>query len=172
MGTMRLLGSGSRGHGRRTTLKARPRQRSVPIRASDLAKMTVCEQKLVYEKRYGERLTRAEARLIRGGNQGHMLYLRQAFLLNPRVRSSETKPWCFIASAVFGDAAAETNVLRALRDSVLRRYALGRVFMRLYYRLSPSFAIYVAARPRAQGFMRHALKPAVAIVQWLLERRR
>jgi len=153
-------------------VKAGPRQRSVPIRASDLAKMTVCEQKLVYEKRYGERLTRAEARRIRDGNQGHMLYLRQAFLLNPGVRSSETKPWCFIASAVFGEAAAETTVLRALRDSVLRRYTLGRTLMRLYYRLSPSFAIYLAARPRAQGFMRHALKPAVVIVQWLLERPR
>ena len=84
----------------------------------------------------------------------------------------KSKPWCFIASAVFGEAAAETDVLRALRDSVLRRYALGRAFMRLYYRLSPALAIYLAARPRAQGFMRHALKPAVAIVRWLLERRR
>ena len=172
MGTKSVLGSGSRGHGRRTTLKARPRQRSVPIRASDLAKMTVCEQKLVYEKRYGEWLTRAEARRIRDGNQGHRLYLRQAFLLNPGVRSSETKPWCFIAGAVFGEAAAETAVLRALRDSVLRRYALGRTFMRLYYRLSPPFANYLVARPRLQGFVRNALKPAVAIVQWLLERPR
>ena len=134
--------------------------------------MTVCEQKLVYEKCYGERLTRAEARRIRDGNQGHMLYLHQAFLLNPGVRSSETKPWCFIATVVFGEAAAETTVLRALRDSVLRRYALGRAFMRLYYRLSPSFAVYLAARPRVQGLVRHALKPAISIVQWFMERRR
>ena len=148
------------------------RRRSVPIRASDLAKMTVCEQKLVYEKRYGERLTRAEARRIRGGNEGHALYLRQAFTLNPALHSSETKPWCFIASTVFGEAAEETDVLRAMRDSVLRRYALGRAFMRLYYRLSPALALYLAARPHAQGFVRHALKPAVAIVRWLLERRR
>jgi len=153
-------------------MKGSPRQRSVPIRASDLAKMTVCEQKLVYEKRYGERLTRTQARRIHGGNQGHMLYLRQAFLLNPGVRSSEAKPWCFVASAVFGEAAAETEVLRALRDSVLRRYALGRAFMRLYYRLSPALAIYLSARPRAQELMRHALKPAVAIVRWLLDGRR
>ncbi len=83
-----------------------------------------------------------------------------------------TKPWCFVASAVFGDAAAETKVLRALRDSVLRRYALGRAFMRLYYRLSPALAIYLSARPPAQRFIRHALKPAVAIVRWLLEGRR
>ena len=150
-------------------MKGSQRKRSVPIRASDLAKMTVCEQKLVYEKRYGEQLTRAEARRIRGGNEGHALYLRQAFSLNPAVRSSETKPWCFVASTVFGETAAETNVLRALRDSLFRRYAIGRAFMRLYYRLSPAFAIYLAARPRAQGFVRHALKPAVAIGQWLLK---
>ena len=63
-------------------MKAGPRQRSVPIRASDLAKMTVCEQKLVYEKRYGERLTRAEARRkIYRNNLLDQSFLRRLFAL-------------------------------------------------------------------------------------------
>jgi hypothetical protein len=39
-----------------TRIRLRPKRRA--IRASDLAKMMVCEQKLVFEKRYDERLTR------------------------------------------------------------------------------------------------------------------
>jgi hypothetical protein len=88
----------------RTRLRAKRRA----IRASDLAKMTVCEQKLVFEKRYGERLTRAQEERIRDGNRGHAQYLRQAFMVNPDVHSSKSKPWCFIATELWSEHAAET----------------------------------------------------------------
>ena len=45
---------------RRKKMRIRRRSNFRSIRASDLAKMTVCEQKLVFEKHYGERLTRAQ----------------------------------------------------------------------------------------------------------------
>src|SRR5467141_4154683 len=117
----------------RTRLRAKRRA----IRASDLAKMTLCEQKLVFEMRYGERLTRAQEERIRDGNRGHAQYLRQAFVVNPAVRSSERKPWCFIATDLWGQDAAETCLLRDFRDTVLRRYSFGRALTRIYYRMSP-----------------------------------
>ena len=44
------------------------------------------------------------------------------------MHSSESKPWCFIATELWGEDAAETCALRALRDAILHRYALGRAF--------------------------------------------
>ena len=44
--------------------------------------MAVCEQKLVYEERYGESLTRVQRERIRDGHRGHARSLREAFVLN------------------------------------------------------------------------------------------
>jgi len=152
----------------RTRLPAKRRA----IRASDLAKMTVCEQKLVFEKRYGERLTRGQEERIRDGNRGHAQYLRQAFVVNPDVHSSESKPWCFIATELWGEDAAETCALRALRDAILHRYALGRAFTRVYYRMSPAVAAYLARHPRVGRFAKAGLTPVVAAAKFALRKTR
>jgi hypothetical protein len=149
-------------------MRTRLRAKRCAIRASDLAKMTVCEQKLVFEKRHGERLTRAQEERIRDGNRGHAHYLRQAFVVNPDVRSSESKPWCFIATELWGEDAAETCALRALRDAILRRYALGRAFTRVYYRMSPAVAAYLVPHPFARRLARAALTPVVVAAKFAL----
>ena len=147
-------------------MPARPRAKRRAIRASDLAKMTICEQKLVFEKRYGERLTPSQQERIRDGDRGHARFLRQAFVVNADVRSSESKPWCFIASELWGEGAAETCALRALRDATLRRYALGRAFTRVYYRVSPTVAACLARHPRFRWLAKVALTPVVAVVMY------
>lgn len=146
--------------------RRRPKLRAV--RASDLAKMAACEQKLVYEKRFGERLTRTQRERIRDGNYGHARYLREAFVLNPSVSSSDRKPWCFIATELWGERAPETELLRSLRDEVLRRYWLGRVLMRAYYRSSPAIAAWLACRPHTRQLAKLALTPAVAAARYAL----
>ena len=153
-------------------MRKRRRATRHAIRASDLAKMTVCEQKLLFEKRYGERLTRAQEERIRDGNRGHARFLRQAFVVNPDVHSSESKPWCFIATELWGEDAAETCALRALRDAILRRYALGRAFTRVYYRLSPAVAAYLARHPRVRRLAKAALTPVVAGAEYALRKAR
>ena len=134
--------------------------------------MTVCEQKLVFEKRCGERLTRGQEERIRDGNRGHAEYLRQAFVVNPDVHSSESKPWCFIATELWDEHGAETELLRSLRDAVLRRYALGRAFTRAYYRLSPPVAAYLARRPRAKWLAKAVLAPVMPIAKRALRNAR
>lgn len=125
--------------------------------------MTVCEQRLVFEQRYGEQHTHAQRTRIRDGDRGHARFLRQAFAVNPDLRSSERKPWCFIATELWGEDAAETGALRALRDAILRRYAAGRALTRLYYRHSPAVAAYLSRHPRVRRLARAALTPVVAV---------
>lgn len=153
-------------------MRTRRRPKLRTIRASDLAKMAACEQKLVYEKRYGERLTPIQQERIRNGNRGHTQFLREAFVLNPGVRSSQSKPWCFIATELWGEHAQETQLSRSFRDMVLRRYALGRAMTRAYYRMSPAAAAYLARSPRARRLAKAALTPTIAIARYVLRNAR
>lgn len=50
---------------------------------------------------------------------------------------------CFIASAVFGEDSWQVNTLRTFRDRVLLKTAIGRKTIALYYRYSPSIAMYI-----------------------------
>ena len=165
---MRATAISTPGERGRRRMRAGRRKGLRAIAASDLAKMAVCEQKLVYEKRYGELLTPAQRERIRDGRRGHASYLREAFVLNPRVSSSDSKPWCFIATELWGESADETQLLRAFRDAVLRRHPLGRALIRTYYRRSPAIAAYIVARPHARLLAKLLLFPALVIARHVL----
>jgi hypothetical protein len=52
---------------------------------------------------------------------------------------------CFIATAAYGsETAHELDLLRAFRDRVLMQSAPGRMFVDIYYRLSPPLAEFIA----------------------------
>jgi hypothetical protein len=131
------------------------------IRATDLAKMGYCEQRLVFEKRLGERLTGEQRAGIRRGNSAHDRFLRQSFAVNPSVGSSKAKTWCFVASAVYGPDAPETHRLREFRDTVLRPTAAGRWAIRFYYRVSPQLVQLLTVRPWALRAARAVLDAVV-----------
>ncbi|WP_407648454.1 CFI-box-CTERM domain-containing protein [Gottfriedia endophytica] len=55
-----------------------------------------------------------------------------------RVYYRTTKKACYIATTVYGDVDAWQVVkLREYRDSVLRKKFLGRLFIYMYYLISP-----------------------------------
>lgn len=54
--------------------------------------------------------------------------------------ASSSSGGCYIATMVYGSYdAPQVVVLRRYRDTVLSNYAVGRVFIKFYYRYSPSF---------------------------------
>jgi len=69
----------------------------------------------------------------------------------------ESKPWCFIATAVFGADAPETVGLRHFRDRVLRRSRAGCMAIATYYRWSPAVALYIHKHPAVRLVIAAAL---------------
>ena len=132
-------------------------RRSAPIRATDLAKLGYCEQKAVYEHRFGERLTWAQRLRIRRGNAAHDRFYREAFAVDRGVRTSIAKPWCFIATAVFEPHAPQLVQLRRFRDTVLRPTPIGRYCIGAYYRYSPVIATALSRHSTARAIARALL---------------
>jgi hypothetical protein len=65
---------------------------------------------------------------------------------------------CFVATVAFGEGAPELVAFRAYRDDVLRKSALGRGFIRGYYRWGPGVAAWVSRRPVARDGVRWVLR--------------
>ena len=65
---------------------------------------------------------------------------------------------CFLATAVFGEDAAELEAFRRFRDGVLLRSGAGRLGVRSYYAVGPWLAQLVARRPLWGGLPRVALR--------------
>lgn len=59
----------------------------------------------------------------------------RSYTHRPTASSSSSK--CFIATAIYGIDATETNILRQWRDSTLMSHKLGRNMVTAYYTLSP-----------------------------------
>lgn len=65
---------------------------------------------------------------------------------------------CFIATAVYGDHyAPEVIALRRFRDESLETKFLGRIFVKIYYLISPSIARFLTKNPRLSNIIKPAL---------------
>jgi hypothetical protein len=139
--------------------------------ASELADMGYCEKKVLFEERLGRRVSaeRIESRQI--GDAAHKAFHRDAVTFAPGLKSSEAKPWCFIASELFGPSAWETEALRLCRDRLLRRCAFGRAFIGVYYRYSPRIARWLRRHRRISKLARVLLRPVAVVLKWTFERK-
>lgn len=139
-------------------------------KASELAEMGYCEKRMLFVHRLGPRASpaREEARL--DGLAAHQAFHRDAVTIAPNVQSSEVKPWCFIASELFGQAAWETMALRMARDQVLRRCAAGRAFIGVYYRYSPHMARWLRRHRRVRVVARVLLRGVAVALRWHFDR--
>lgn len=52
-----------------------------------------------------------------------------------------TKPFCFIASYIYGSTSTEVAILRQWRDQILLSSDLGTKFVRIYYKVGPFLVI-------------------------------
>ena len=72
---------------------------------------------------------------------GNQLKRTSSYKATPRLKSpSVSKNNCFIATAIYGIDAPETNALRQWRDSKLMSHFAGRTVVAMYYAISPSIA--------------------------------
>jgi len=80
--------------------------------------------------------------------------------------TSTTSSGCFIATAVYGSYDhPQVLVLRDYRDSVLVPRVLGRMFIRLYYKVGPLIAPHVARSRRWKPFCRVILDRLVERIE-------
>jgi hypothetical protein len=95
-------------------------------------------------------------------------FLEQSIEAGEKRLSEEKKgSGCFIATAAYGTPlAVEVNVLRHFRDEYLNVCRLGRVFVSVYYRLSPPVAEVIRRSDILRAITRSALRPVI----WLLRK--
>jgi DNA-directed RNA polymerase subunit RPC12/RpoP len=71
----------------------------------------------------------------------------------PECRMVIFRKGCFVATATYGDEdIIEVQLLRAFRDTVLRRSLMGRVFIWIYYKMAP-YPAWVVERVRLLRYL-------------------
>lgn len=93
-------------------------------------------------------------------------YLWLDFLLGePPKTSGAGIGACFIATAAYETPmATEINSLKKFRDARLNTNPMGRVFVKLYYRASPSIANFIGKHGILKWFIRQLLKPIIFLI--------
>lgn len=99
---------------------------------TDIVGTVYCEQKVVFDRERGDARPLAVRAKAAAGTFEHL-----RFQVEGQTRAAMDRR-CFIATAIYGPDAPETNFLRAWRDRVLMPAMAGRLFVRAYYAVSPS----------------------------------
>lgn len=133
------------------------------ITVSELVSIVYCERKYVLDRRYGRRdlpFVRAAAA------RGQLAHARfEAAGRAEMAGANLAGRRCFIATAVYGADAAETNMLRAWRDRALLPSRAGRMAVRCYYAVSPAVACVLTRLPAIARIVRVLLNAVVACVR-------
>jgi len=78
---------------------------------------------------------------LQGASQTPEEILTESGQLKHSHAQTEKKSGCFIATAVYGSASSpEVLILQELRDNVLTKSRLGKIFVGIYYLFSPSLS--------------------------------
>ena len=73
-------------------------------------------------------------------------------------KEKEESEACYIATMVYGDYNHEKVIqLRKFRDYVLKKYCIGRLFIRLYYKTSPSFVKFFKKHKSVNKILRYII---------------
>jgi len=132
------------------------------VSASQIAQLGTCEHKAMLEAQLGKQVSSEQAAAIREGNARHEHFHRQGQTSRSSV---ESKPWCFVATAVYGEGAPELVALRTYRDDFLRLRPWGRALVRFYYRSSPGVVAFLTRFPSAVPAVRWILEALIGLIQ-------
>lgn len=102
-------------------------------------------------------IKRAESFVKQAKNPG----VFKSFLKN----ASNERPRCFIATAAFeGPFHSEVQILRYYRDHKLKHFAIGRFFIRKYYKYSPPIAEFLDKNSYVKPVIRALLRLLIKCV--------
>jgi tetratricopeptide (TPR) repeat protein len=77
-----------------------------------------------------------------------------------------TSNFCYIATAIYGSYdAPQVLILRKYRDNVLLHSALGRIFVKFYYRFSPLIVKYIGNNNITNHVVKQLLNKIVKILE-------
>lgn len=97
------------------------------ISATELVSIVKCEkQSILNKERKFENDAYTEARRIEG-IKAHAAFEKQ------NIQDKR----CYIATAIYGQSAYETKVLRIWRDNYLQHTQTGKIIIKIYYKMSP-----------------------------------
>jgi hypothetical protein len=80
-----------------------------------------------------------------------------------------TKNECFIATAIYGEEADQTVLLRNFRDIILLKYLLGQYSFKMYYKYSPPIAKKIKNSRLYTVLFTFLLNPVVYVIQTLFK---
>ncbi len=80
-------------------------------------------------------------------------------------KNKQEKPQCFIATAVYGEHALQTNLLRRYRDNTLQRSFFGRMFIDVYYTISPPIARILQKNKSLRNMTKRILDCLIHIIK-------
>lgn len=129
----------------------------IPLTISEIVSVVYCEQKTLLDIEHGHPETRAVRLKRESGIAQHKRFEDEG-------RRSQDQN-CFIATAIYGPNAFETDFLRGWRDSVLLPTRLGRGFVRAYYFISPRMLPVLDRHPRLTSAARAALGRLVRFLE-------
>jgi serine/threonine protein kinase len=72
---------------------------------------------------------------------------------------------CFIATAIYGIHAPETNLLRTWRDQKLLKSNMGRLFVFAYYKISPSLIPWIEKNPWLKNMIKNQLNKLLEFIK-------
>jgi hypothetical protein len=137
---------------------------------SQIVATVYCEQQVVFDRRFGKVRSADVARKAARGTFEHRRFEVEGYTRSPaqllrkmgRQQADQARPAaadtrCFIASQIYGPAAAQTDCLRAWRDRVLLPCLAGRLVVRAYYSISPVVVALTRTSPRLARLTRRAL---------------
>jgi hypothetical protein len=126
---------------------------------SDLAEVALCERRVYLKARLGERIT-PEQRIAK--SRGIQLHDRAYKQKTPTDKRQDKR--CFIATAVYGEDAVQTTILRNFRDRFLMESSAGRAFVKLYYAVSPWVVRTTLRFPVVVRIARFALDNLIKVI--------
>lgn len=129
------------------------------IRASELAATATCEQRAVFDARFGVGKGERAARM----SAGDAIHAAKHERAQAEMAGASDRR-CFIATCVYGADAPATEALRRWRDAKLAPSRTGRAAVAVYYAVSPLVVRLLDARPALREPVRRALDAFVRIV--------